>query len=43
MKISEMSFGQLMDAFEAAKMEGDAELMLTLWNELSNRRGARAA
>ena len=43
MKISEMSFDQLMNTFEVAKMDGDAELMLTVWNELSDRRGARAA
>lgn len=41
MNIKQMTFGQLMDAYELAKMEGDTEAMLAYWGELINRRGAR--
>jgi hypothetical protein len=41
MKLSEMTFNQLMDGYSLAKMEGDAEAMKSIHTELLNRRGSR--
>lgn len=41
MRLDQMTFNHLRDAYELAKMEGDVEAMLAITTELRNRAGAR--